>query len=190
MQIQLGLKLLWANVWSQEKDVTEIGLRPVSQIELLQSASDCVQGRQSAGLQRDEERWTLFMMLTTLSSPSCCCCLHSPSEQTHTHTHTHTHITTSCSCSRCCFSSTKRSRFLASSARRCDTWRPTGVERDNNELLTSLHKELHNISLCYTHEQTQNSIDICLTLTHTNMPMRECQRQARPNTSKILLHFF
>lgn len=61
MRIQLGLKLLLANVWSQEKEVTKIGLRPVSQIELLHSKADCVHGRQSAGLHWDEERWNLCL---------------------------------------------------------------------------------------------------------------------------------
>jgi len=54
---------------------------------------------------------------------------------------------TSCSCSRCCFSSSKRSLFLASSARRSDTWRPAGVREITVGVYPSIHREAHNISV-------------------------------------------
>lgn len=72
-----------------------------------------------------------------------------------------THFTTSCSCSRCCFSSSKRSLFLASSARRCDTWRPTGGVGDNSGLFTPPHTAKYitssSLSLTHTHKTTSPS---------------------------------
>ena len=54
-----------------------------------------------------------------------------------------TSFTTSCSWSRCCLCSSNRSLFLASSARRCDTWRPAWGKKDD-----SGHLNTHLTKLC------------------------------------------